>query len=83
MDAWTVRRNSKRLSSWWITKKEKPDKAKSYLDGQGQSTKKKEMTHIKEKKEEREEQHRIYKKRAKKSLNVWEKYPCNTIYKPK
>ena len=40
--------------------KKKPDKAKSYLDGQGQSTKKKEMTHIKEKKEERVEQQRIH-----------------------
>ena len=83
VDALIVRRNPRRLRAWWKTKKEEPDKTRSYPSKQGQNTKKKEMTHIKEKKEEREERRRIYKKRAKKSLNVWEKYPCNIIYKPK
>ena len=61
VDVWTVRRNPKRLRSWWITKKGEPNKTKSYLGGQRQNTKKKEMAHIKEKKEQREEQYRIYK----------------------
>lgn len=35
---------------------------RSYTSGQGQNTKKREVTHIKKKKKEREEQQRIYKK---------------------
>ena len=34
----------------------------AHLDGKGQKTQKRGMAHIKRKKEEREEQHRIYKK---------------------
>lgn len=83
MDALTVKRNPSRLCTWCKTKKEEPDKIRNYPSEQGQNTNKKEMTHIKEKKDEREKQCRIYKKRAKKSLNVWEKYPCNTTYIPK
>ena len=62
MDAWTIRRNPRRLRSWWITKKGELNKTRSYPGGKGLNTKKKEMTHTKEKKEEREEQYRIYKK---------------------
>lgn len=73
MDAWTVRRNSRRLHSWWITKKGEPNKTRSYLGGQGKNTKKKEMAHINEKKEEREEQYRIYiKERYREYECSWE-----------
>ena len=63
MDTWTVRRSPRKLNSWWKTKKEEPNKIRSYLGGQGQNVKKDEITHIKRKKEEREMGHTKYKKR--------------------
>ena len=53
MDAWTVRKSLRKLHSWWKTNKEEPDKIESYQGGQRQNMKKKEITHIKMKKEER------------------------------
>ena len=63
MDAWTVRRSPRKLHSWWKTKKEEPDKIRSYPSGQGKIVKKKEMTHIKGKKEERERGHKIQREK--------------------
>ena len=40
MNAWIVRRSPRKLCSWWKTKKEEPNKTRSYPGGQWQKRKK-------------------------------------------
>ena len=58
MNVETVRRSPRKFGSRWKTKKEDPNKIRNHPGGQRQHVKKKEMTHIKGKKEEREGTHK-------------------------
>ena len=62
MDTWTVRRSPRKLNSWWKTKKEEPNKIKSYLGRQGQNVKKDEITQ-KEERRKRNGTHKIQKEK--------------------
>ena len=58
MNAETVRRSPKKFRSRCKTKKEDPDKIRNHPGGQRENVNKKEMTHTKGKKEEREGTHK-------------------------
>ena len=72
-------RKTQILRSWWKTKKEELNQTKSYPRGQEQNTKKKEMAHIKEMKEEREKNDTEYIKK-KETINIMREDSCNKEY---